>query len=149
MGKIVKYMGSSDVRRLEKGETFGGQLSKEDALAVDLQWDWDNDHLLDLDEVEGLSDEVIELILEEGDFKDVSEHKRIPLNEAQKLWKGMKDRGEDVQAVNPDTGTSAPKGGKSTPTSGIGAGAGAGGTTVGGASTGGSGTGSGGSGATV
>lgn len=100
----IKYMGTSDVRRLEKGETFNGQLSDELALPVDLQWDDDNHFVIntDDDKFSDVDDEFWTLLLEEGEFKDVSDLKRIPPSEGQKLWRGMKE-----SAPNPEV---APEG---------------------------------------
>lgn len=83
----IKYMGPSDVRTLAKGEDFGGQLAT--PLDRDIVWDWDNKHVIDTDDF-GLSEGVAELILEQPDFKDVTDLDRIPVNEAQKLWKQMR-----------------------------------------------------------
>jgi hypothetical protein len=97
----IKYMGTSDIRRIEKGADFGGQLSKEAALSVDLQWDWDNNHIIDTDDEKfsGVSEEFWDLLLEDDAFRDVSDLKRIPTNGAQQMWKGMKKTDEAETAA--------------------------------------------------
>ena len=96
----IKYMGTADVRKLEKGEDFGGQLAT--PLDRDIEWNWDNRHVIDTEEI-GLSEAVVTLLLEQDDFKDVSGQERIPVNEAQKLWKQM--RGTEVDPSVKSSGT--------------------------------------------
>lgn len=89
----IKYMGNADVRRLEKGENFGGQLSKEASLDRDIEWNWENNHIIDTDEdaYAGLSEDVISLLLDksmDGEFKDVTDLSRVPTNAAQQMWRG-------------------------------------------------------------
>lgn len=93
----IKYMGSSDSRSLKKGEDFGGQLSKDAALDRDIVWSWDNNHVIDTDDYEGVSDAFWGLLIDyapaEGgskEFKDVSGLDRVPTNEAQQIWRGLK-----------------------------------------------------------
>lgn len=83
----IKYMGGADIRRLEKGEDFGGRLAT--PLDRDIEWNWENRHLIDTDEYEGVDDEFWSILVEEEDFRDVSELKRIPTNLAQQRWKAM------------------------------------------------------------
>jgi hypothetical protein len=98
--RLVKYMGSSDIRELKRGETFEGRLTN--GLQVDLVWDWSNHHVLDLhavptkddkgeDTTVSLSDEVIDLIIEDnpGAFLDVTGQEVVEPNEAQRLWRGV------------------------------------------------------------
>lgn len=83
----VKYMGLADVRRLEKGEDFGGRLAE--PLDRDIEWNWDNRHVIDTDEYDGVSEEFWSLLVEEDDFKDVSDLKRVPTNLAQQTWRAL------------------------------------------------------------
>lgn len=104
----VKYMGTSDVRRIEKGADFGGQLSKEAALSVDLQWDWDNNHIIDTEEesFSDVSDEFWDLLLESGtEFKDVTDMRRVPTNGAQQMWKGAKKTEDNPEGATHESGT--------------------------------------------
>lgn len=93
----IKYMGSSDARKISKGETFGGQLADEAALDRDIVWSWDNNHVIDTDDYEGTNDAFWELLLDYSadpsgpkEFKDVTDAVRVPTNEAQQIWRGMK-----------------------------------------------------------
>lgn len=90
--RLIKYMGASDVRIIEKGNDFGGTLSE--GLPKTLRWDWENKHVVDVAEL-GLTDTQVEVLLDyeglEGkEFKDVSDLERIPVNLAQVLWRGAK-----------------------------------------------------------
>jgi hypothetical protein len=140
-GRLIKYMGSSDVRELRPTDDFGGQLA--DGLGHAVRWDWSNKHVVDVSDVDGngaaLADEAVELLLEEQymdqngrlvpEFKDVTDMKRIPLGAAQRMWRGMVER-PATGAVN-ESGLA-----DQTPFSGLGTGAGAGGTTTGGSTPG-------------
>jgi hypothetical protein len=94
----IKYLGSSHVRRLEKGEDFGGRLKE--PLSQDIEWNLDNNHLIDTDEL-GLSDAALELLLEDEEFKDVSDLDRIPTSLGQQLWRGAKKTSKDAQGDIP------------------------------------------------
>jgi hypothetical protein len=85
---LVKYMGSSDARHIGAGENFGGRLAA--PLQKDVVWDWANNHVVDSQQV-ALSDEAVALLLEEGEFSNVTGLERVPLNRAQQLWRGMSD----------------------------------------------------------
>lgn len=84
----VKYMGSADVRLLPKGENWGGRLAE--PLKQEVRFDWDNAHVVDTDKA-GLSPEAVTLLLEDPNFKDVTDLKRIPAGLAQQLWRGVTD----------------------------------------------------------
>jgi len=90
----IKYMGSADIREIKSGTDASGQLQEK--LPTDLVWDRDNNWLIDTsdDKYKGVAQEFWDLLLE-GDasgkeFKDVSELKRIPTNEHQQIFLGMK-----------------------------------------------------------
>lgn len=86
----VKYLGDSDVRIINKGEDFQGRLAT--PLTEDLRWDWDNNHLLEVD----LSDEALELLTEDPEFREVSGVKRLPVAAVAQRRKGI----EVVGALN-------------------------------------------------
>jgi hypothetical protein len=135
----VKYMGSADVRRLEKGDDFGGRLA--DPIGVDLEWSRDNKFVVDTDEA-GLSAEAVELLLSEADFKDVSDLKRIPTSLNEQIFGGLPAEpkavsgtdGEDADAVDTAPVSGKKSGGK--PVGDGGAAAGTSTTTVGGSTAG-------------
>jgi hypothetical protein len=113
---LIKYMGTSTYRVLEKGEDFGGRLSKDAALQGELRWTPENNHLIDTDNLDfELSEDLIDLILEEEtgmfdsgqrnedgtptedntiqtmrEFKDVTGLKRIPSSLHQQIYLGHK-----------------------------------------------------------
>lgn len=72
--KLIKFVGDVDRRVLEKGETWGGRLHG--GLSESLVWDWDNNHCLDASD---LDSEVVDLILGEPDFVDVTGLKVHPV----------------------------------------------------------------------
>jgi hypothetical protein len=112
----VKYMGSADVRKLAKGETFGGRLA--DGLESELVFDRSNYWIVDTDELD-LSEEAVQLLLEEDDFKDVSDAKRIPDNEHQKLFMARKGAKVSVDAEEvPVTAGASVTGGDTATTTG-------------------------------
>lgn len=96
----IKYMGTADVVRLEKGENFSGRLAE--PLAKEVEWDGANGHIVDSEEA-GLSAEAVELLLEDTDrFKDVSDLKRIPASLNEQTFRGMKASTEAPNLVSPD-----------------------------------------------
>lgn len=108
-GRLIKYMGDSDVREILKGDTFNGEYP--DGVAENLIWNPENNHVLDVQD----DPTVIELLLEQpgGEFTDVTDLKRVPRNAWQERWapKGTVGMARDfVNAVNPD-GTGAAVGG--------------------------------------
>lgn len=113
MARLIKYMGTSHVRRIDKGETWQGRLA--DPTEHDLVWDLDNHHVIDVEEL--LSDDAVELLLEDEEFKDVTDLKRIPASEGQKLWRGVKERTVNPTQVSSDdepvvgAGVTGPNGG--------------------------------------
>lgn len=88
MGQKIKYLGTSHARVLEKGETFNGRLP--DGLPAELRWDNDNHFLVELDDK--VPSEAVELLLEDEQFKDVTDAKRIPISAAENLWYGVNDK---------------------------------------------------------
>jgi hypothetical protein len=82
----IKYMGSSHERRVSKGETFDGRLPG--GLDRDLVWNKANKWVVDVD---GMDSDALELLLEDtADFKDVTDLKRVPSNDHQKMFLGHK-----------------------------------------------------------
>jgi hypothetical protein len=101
--QLIKYMGSSDVRVIEKGDTFDGQLP--DGVESTLTWDWGNYHIVDV-KAAGWSDEAVELLLDD-EFEDVTGKKKVPPNMAQILWRGAKPHKKiapDEKLASVDTG---------------------------------------------
>lgn len=120
---LIKYMGTSDNRVLDKGETFGGQLR--DGLTQRVAWTVANNHLVDSEQV-GLTDEACALLLamegviygegetlteEEADqdtsktikeFKDVTSLKTIPPSIHQTTFLGLKGVKNDDLATEGD-----------------------------------------------
>jgi hypothetical protein len=126
----IKYMGTADVRRIEKGADWGGRLA--DKLTSDVVWDWDNNHTIDTEELD-LSEEAVELILEDPDMKDVTDLKRIPTGGAEAMWKGVKQASAAPEGV---AGEAGPTGSSASETGGPGGRrTRAGGSTAGGAGT--------------
>lgn len=127
----IKYMGSADIRRIEKGERFGGRLAE--GTSKDVEWSRENGFVVDTDDF-GLSADAVSLLLSEPDFKDVTDASRIPVSLNEKIFGGLSDpvTTDEVAASAVDT---EPVTGKKSGTAG---GAGGGGTTRGG-STGGAG----------
>jgi hypothetical protein len=70
----IKYVGDADVRRIEAGDDFGGRLA--DPLEEDLEWSWDNNHLL----TANIRGDVADLLLEDSEnFVDVANVDVIPV----------------------------------------------------------------------
>lgn len=91
----IKFMGSSHVHTLGKGDDFGGQLSE--GLSKDVTFNRENNWVVDTDDA-GLSEAAVKVLTDSGDFKDVSDLDRIPVNEHQKLFLGMKGTEEVLGA---------------------------------------------------
>jgi len=80
-------MGSADVRRIDKGETWGGRLGT--PLEATLVFSKENNWVIDSDEV-GISQTAVDLLLEDKEgFKDVTSLERIPTNLNQQLFQAM------------------------------------------------------------
>lgn len=84
----IKYMGSADVRRLNAGENFGGRLAT--PLSESVVWNAENNWVVDTDEA-GLSAEAVALLSKEVGFLDVSDLELVPVNDNQKIFRGMSD----------------------------------------------------------
>lgn len=91
--KLVKYMGTSHVFRLETGEDFGGQLKE--PLAEGLEWNLQNNHVVEVD----LPKAALELLLEEPGLIDVTDMDRIPRSAAQDIYQPV--AGENPVAHSP------------------------------------------------
>lgn len=99
----IKYLGTAHVRRVDKGTDFGGRLAE--PLTADIVWDLDHHHLVDTDDL-GLSEEAVELLLEDPNFRDVSDLKRIPSSLGEQLWRGAPKTVHDAQGDVPAVGES-------------------------------------------
>jgi len=87
LGTKIKAMGSADVRRIDKGETWGGRLGTplESALVFSKENHW----VIDSDEA-GISQTAVDLLLEDKEgFKDVTGLERVPTNLNQQLFQAM------------------------------------------------------------
>jgi hypothetical protein len=96
MGQKIKYMGSSHIRSIPKGESFGGRLAE--PTTKDLEFNQDNFWVIDTEDVE-LSEDAVALLLEDPEFKDVSEMKRIPVNKHQAIFQAMKSVSDEEEHV--------------------------------------------------
>lgn len=110
----IKYLGSADVREIEKGETFAGRLAE--ATTKTLRFDRSNNFVIDTEEA-GLSEDAVALLLTDDQFKDVTDAKRIPLSLNEKIFHGLSDADEDdvagpvqTEAVTGKKSGSAPAG---------------------------------------
>ena len=84
----LKYMGSADVMRLNKGDDFGGRLSE--GLSKEVVFDKSNNWVVDTDEA-GLSEDAVTVLTDEdGNFKDVTDSSRVPSNLHQQMFMGHK-----------------------------------------------------------
>ena len=95
---LIKYMGSSDVRVIRAGENFDGRLAA--PLTAPLVWDWHNQHVVDTDKL-NLSDAAVALIARESGFLDVTGMAIVPLNEAQRMWRGLDDETREPGTLPP------------------------------------------------
>lgn len=93
---LIKYMGNADVRKIERGEDFGGRLAT--PVHRDIVWDWGNNHVVDSSDPQYLDvpEEVWVLLSVEPNFQDVTDDKIVPLNDAQRYWRGMRDASSPV-----------------------------------------------------
>lgn len=99
----IKYMGSSDVRVISKGDDFNGRLPG--GLEARVEFSRDNRFVVDTSEL-GLSQEAVDLLLTDDEMKDVSDLKRVPSNLNEKIFGGIVDP-EDAAPVTSD-GSPAP-----------------------------------------
>lgn len=96
----VKYMGTSHIRAFEAGETWGNRLAT--PLASDIEFNLANGHIVDTNEQE-IPDEVVELILEDPEFVDVSNHSVAPTGAAEQLYYGKAaSAGRYVEGYTPE-----------------------------------------------
>lgn len=98
----IKYMGSSHVHRLLKGDNFGGRLAT--PLPQEVRFDRSNDWIVDSNEV-GLSPEAVSILVTDPDFRDVTGEEKLPLNKHQKIFLAMKEGDETPPADPPSTAT--------------------------------------------
>lgn len=105
MGKKVKFMGSSHEHTLDKGDNFGGRLGE--GLPKKVVFNRDNGWVVDAAEV-GLTDAAVAVLVESGDFKDVTDMERVPTNLHQQIFlqmpasekvEGEEDDSEDEEPV--------------------------------------------------
>ncbi len=97
----IKYMGAADRREFKAGEDFQGRLAT--PLPRDVVLGWDNRHVIDSED-EAYSDlpqGFWELLAREPGFQDVSGEGIMPLNDAERLWKGQRDP-HDTRYARPE-----------------------------------------------
>lgn len=104
----LKYMGTADRRVLEKGEDFGGRLGT--PLTKEVVWSTENNWVVDSAEA-GLSAAAVELLTEkDSGFRDVSGMDRVPVNEHQKMFLGMKGTEEVAEGDESEIKADDPEG---------------------------------------
>lgn len=86
MARKVKYMGSADTRTLSTGENWGGRLAK--PLENTVTFDKSNGRIIDVEDA-GISEAAVQLLLEDGDFVDVTEADVIPAGLNERLFQGV------------------------------------------------------------
>lgn len=131
----IKYLGSADRRSVPKGTNANGRLAE--PFAKEVVWDHDNHFLVDTEETE-LTDEQVQVLLEDPNFKDVTDLKMIPQSIAEQQRTGKTKVAAETVDEDGDEEESSTAKKKATRTSG--GGAGGGGATAAGGSTGGAGT---------
>jgi hypothetical protein len=110
MGKIVKYMGMSHEQHLLAGDDFGGRLAE--GIPQTVVFSRANNWKVDAEKF-GLSPEAVDVLVSTGDFKDVSELARIPLNRHQTTFLGMTDGDPETalgEVADEDLQYAAPEG---------------------------------------
>lgn len=127
----IKYLGSADRRSIPKGTNWKGRLPE--STQKELVWSHENHFIVDTEEAE-LTDEQVQLILEDSNFRDVSDLKMIPQSISEQRRTGVTKVSADSVSEESSSGTSKKK---ATRTSGGGASAtGEGATTAGGSTSG-------------
>jgi hypothetical protein len=86
-GRLIKYMGASDFRVLEPGETLLGQLAE--PLPVRLEWGVDDHHLLKTADYPDVAEAFWDVLLEFDDFLDVTGMERIPQNVYDSIYRPL------------------------------------------------------------
>lgn len=102
-GTVIKYMGMSDIRRLEPGETLLG--TAEEPLGERVEWHKDNAHLVHVEDYPDVPKAFWDKLLNFADFQDVSkeyhdEKADVPINEYELHWP-VRGGQPHVQALNP------------------------------------------------
>lgn len=85
--RLIKYMGSADVRTIARGETAGGTLPP---LPFPIRFKESNHWTLDVSKMPEVADVWWDTLIESGDFLDVTDYERKPLNAHQAIFQGMK-----------------------------------------------------------
>jgi hypothetical protein len=94
----LKFMGSADVKELLKGDTFSDVLSE--GLPVRVEFSKLNGWTIDTDEepYSQIADEVWEYLIVNDSFMDVTDYKRPPLNDHQKIFMGLREGEQKTKA---------------------------------------------------
>lgn len=77
MSTLIKYLGTADTRTIAASENFAGRLAS--PVGADLEWNHSNHFIVDVEEA-GWSDEAVELLLSDSDFRNVTGLKTYPLS---------------------------------------------------------------------
>lgn len=87
----IKYMGTADVRIIEAGDDAGGILPE--PITADITWDRSNSWVIDTDDEQyaAIPAELWDYIVVNDNFENVSDFRRIPLNEHQRTFLALKD----------------------------------------------------------
>lgn len=87
----LKFMGTADVKEVRKGDDFGGVLSE--GIGTDVVWSRENGWVVDTSQspYDEIPDEAWEYLIINDNFLDVTEFVRVPLNEHQKTFLGMRE----------------------------------------------------------
>lgn len=90
----IKYLGSSDRRIIPKGTDFDGRLATK--TTQDVEFNKSNHFVVDSDDA-GLSKEAVELLLEDKEFRDVTDAARVPSSLNERLFHGHKGSDDPEQ----------------------------------------------------
>jgi hypothetical protein len=94
MPRLIKYMGSADIRKISRGETVEGTLSP---FPDTIFWKRSNNWIVDAEKIPDVPAEWWDYLVESGDFADVTDAKVKPLNKHQEIFLAM---GKTTPAYN-------------------------------------------------
>lgn len=94
-GRIIKYMGLSDFRVLNPGETLLGAHAHA-PLETGVRWTPNDSHVINTSDFPDVPDTFWDELVKLDDFQDVTDEfndsdKKVPLNDYERTWKGMTD----------------------------------------------------------
>lgn len=106
-GRLIKYMGSADIKIIPRGETVGGTLPE---MPYPIRFKASNNWTLDTSKFPEVDAVWWDHLTQHDNFKDVTDYKVKPLNDHQTTFLGMAGSpvyNEDLDALAA-TGTTAP-----------------------------------------